>query len=77
MQGFCKPQSSAQARKEAPFNGGISIKVMLWFVEPLKRGQYPYVTPNLCTVARQVKGSVCKTDNNLVGALPTRYSSIF
>ena len=46
MQGFCKPQSSAQARKEAPdFNGVRSIKVMSWFVKPPKRGQYPSYTP--------------------------------
>ena len=46
MQGFCKPQSSAQARKEAPdFNGVRSIKVMSWFVKPPKRGQYPSINP--------------------------------
>ena len=46
MQRFCKPQSSAQARKEAPiYNVDRSIKVMSWFVKPPKRGQYPSYTP--------------------------------
>lgn len=49
MQRFCKPQSSAQARKEAPiYNGVCSIKVMSWIVNLPKRGQYPSYTPNLC-----------------------------
>ena len=48
MQRFCKPQSSAQARKEAPiYNVDRSIKVMSWFVKPPKRGQYPSINPNL------------------------------
>lgn len=46
MQRFCKPQSSAQARKEAPiYNVDRSIKVMSWFVKPPKRGQYPSINP--------------------------------
>lgn len=50
MQRFCKPQSSAQARKEAPIYSNVdrSIKVMSWFVKPPKRGQYPSINPNLC-----------------------------
>ena len=47
MQRFCKPQSSAQARKEAPIysNGVCSIKVMSWIVNLPKRGQYPSINP--------------------------------
>ena len=48
MQGFCKPQSSAQARKEAPiYNGVCSITgLMSQIVSLADTGSNPAVHPN-------------------------------